>query len=186
MKKIRNYENKILLLIAIVITLVTCLSTTYAFFIYKEYGNNASLESGTIKIAFSNGNNYLNVENFYPVNDEIGMISPYYSDFTVNSTSDDVNIKYEIQIVPNSDNTIDTQYIKVYLTDQSDNEIITVKNYNDLSVASYNEDSKIVYTDTVLGSISKDFRLRVWIDENYVSNVAQDFGFTIYLYAVNE
>ena len=96
--RIRNSRNKlkILLVIAIVVTLITGLSTTYAFFIYRVEGSNVSLETGDIKIAFANGKNYFNVEDSYPVSDSTGKVLPYYSDFTVNATTSDVDIMYEI------------------------------------------------------------------------------------------
>lgn len=185
LKNIRN-KRKILLIIAIFITLLTGLTASYSFFVYRAEGNNVSLESGEIRISFANGKNYLKVENSYPVSDEVGMILPYYSDFTVAATTYDVDIKYQIQIVPNSSNTIESEYVKVYLTDQEDNQITDIKPYSDLEEAEYNENAKMVYEDYMYQSGTKDFRLRVWIDENYNSAAAQDFSFTIYLYAIND
>lgn len=186
MKKLGNSQIKILLVIAIVVTLISGLSTTYAFFIYRNTGSNVSLETGEISITFANDKNYIDVDTSYPISDEMGKVSPYYSDFTIDAITNNVDIRYEIQIVPNSDNTIDSQYIKVYLTDQNDNPLTTVKTYDSLEEADYNNDAKMVYSGYMTKSMSKNFRLRVWIDENYISDVAQDFGFTIYLYSVND
>lgn len=185
--KINNKTKfKVLLVIAIAITLITGLTASYAFFVYRADSKETLIDAGKIKIAFANGNNYLNVENFYPISDYTGKILPYYSDFNIDAITNNIDIKYEIQIVPNDDNTIDTKYIKVYLTDQDDNPLTNVSYYNNLTDASLNEGAKMVYTDYIRKTESKDFRLRVWIDKSYSTKTIENFGFTIYLYAIND
>ena len=176
---------KYLLILGIVLTLIAGIGSTYSFFIYRQEGSNVSLESGEISINYSDNVNYLSVPDAYPVSDEVGKIYPYYSDFTINSVTDKHPIKYEIQIIPNSNNTIDTKYIKVYLTDQDDNPITQPMFYDDLKQATYNTTGKIVDTGFFTTSDTQDFRLRVWIDESYDKNLIETFGFNIYLYATN-
>ena len=177
---------KILLVLAISITLISGLSATYAFFVYRGTGSNVSLEAGDISIDFASGSNSLEVSNSYPVSDDTGMVLPYYSDFTISGTTSEISIKYEIQIVPNKGNTIDEQYVKVYLTDQDDNSITGVRLYDSLENATYNESGKTVYSAYMTSSEVKQFRLRVWIDQSYETTTGQDFGFSVYLYAMND
>ena len=176
---------KYLLILGIVLTLIAGIGSTYSFFIYRQEGSNVSLESGEISINYSDNVNYISVPDAYPVSDEVGKIYPYYSDFTINSVTDKHPIKYEIQIIPNSNNTIDTKYVKVYLTDQDDNPITQPMLYDDLKQATYNTTGKIVDTGFFTTSDTQDFRLRVWIDESYDKNLIETFGFNIYLYATN-
>lgn len=176
---------KILLIVTIVITLVAGLSGTYAFFVYRETGQNVELNSGKISIDFVNDSNYLNVLEAYPVSETTGKIYPYYTDFTITSVVENHPIKYEIQVVPTNNNTIDSDYIKVYLTDTTDTEIVEADFYKNFPDASYNTTGKTIYTDTMTSSTSRTFRLRVWIDESYTRNVSEEFGFNVYLYAVN-
>ena len=176
---------KYLLILGIVLTLIAGIGSTYSFFIYRQEGSNVSLESGEISINYSDNVNYISVPDAYPVSDEVGKIYPYYSDFTINSVTDKHPIKYEIQIIPNSNNTIDTKYVKVYLTDQDDNPITQPMFYDDLKQATYNTTGKIVDTGFFTTSDTQDFRLRVWIDESYDKNLIETFGFNIYLYATN-
>ena len=181
----RNSRLKYLLILGIVLTLIAGIGSTYSFFIYRQEGSNVSLESGEISINYSDNVNYISVPDAYPVSDEVGKIYPYYSDFTINSVTDKHPIKYEIQIIPNSNNTIDTKYVKVYLTDQDDNPITQPMFYDDLKQATYNTTGKIVDTGFFTTSDTQDFRLRVWIDESYDKNLIETFGFNIYLYATN-
>ena len=181
----KNSRLKYLLILGIVLTLIAGIGSTYSFFIYRQEGSNVSLESGEISINYSDNVNYISVPDAYPVSDEVGKIYPYYSDFTLNSVTDKHPIKYEIQIIPNSNNTIDTKYIKVYLADQDDNPITQPMFYDDLKQATYNTTGKIVDTGFFTTSDTQNFRLRVWIDESYDKNLIETFGFNIYLYATN-
>ena len=185
MKNLEKKNLKILLLVAICITLITGLGTTYAFFVYRENGSNVSLVGGEVKVTFVNDNNYLTTGNSYPISDNTGKVLPYYSDFSINTVTDKVDIKYEIQLIPDAGNTIDSKYIKVYLTDQEDNPVTNVLYYDELHEAEYNDDAKAVYTSYITETGTKDFRLRLWIDESYDIKDGEMFGFTINLYAVN-
>ena len=186
MKNLSKKNLRVLLLVAISITLVTCLGTTYAFFVYRGNGSNVSVEAGDINVKFNNDNNYLTTGSSYPISDETGKVLPYYSDFSINATTNDMGIKYEIQVVPDANNSIDPQYIKLYLTDQNDDSITNVLTYNELTKAEYNTNAKLVYTNYITETGTKDFRLRMWIDESYALEEGQTFGFKIYLYAINE
>jgi len=186
MRKLNKNNLRVLLLVAICITLITCFGTTYAYFVYRGNGSNVSVEAGNINVTFTNDNNYLTTGNSYPVSYETGKVLPYYSDFSINATTNKMDIKYEIQVVPDTNNSIDPQYIKLYLTDQNDNSITSVLTYSNLKKAEYNENAKLVYTSYITETGIKDFRLRMWIDESYNLQEGQTFGFKIYLYAVNE
>ena len=186
MKNLSKKNLRVLLLVAISITLVTCLGTTYAFFVYRGNGSNVSVEAGDINVKFNNDNNYLTTGSSYPISDETGKVLPYYSDFSINATTNDMGIKYEIQTIADTTNSIDPSYIKVYLTDQNDNPITDVLTYSELTKAEYNTDGKLVYTSYITKTGTKDFRLRMWIDESYNLQEGQTFGFKIYLYAINE
>ena len=186
MKNLSKKNLRVLLLVAISITLVTCLGSTYAFFVYRGNGSNVSVEAGDINVKFNNDNNYLTTGSSYPISDETGKVLPYYSDFSINATTNDMGIKYEIQVVPDANNSIDPQYIKLYLTDQNDDSITNVLTYSELTKAEYNTNAKLVYTNYITETGTKDFRLRMWIDESYNLQEGQTFGFKIYLYAINE
>lgn len=178
---------KVFLIIGIVLALVAGIGATYSFFIYRKDGGNISLETGEININFANNKNYLTVPDAYPVSDMIGKIYPYYADFTITGTTEIAAIKYEIQIVPDDSNTIDSKYIKVYLTDQDDNVIVEPTIYDNLASVS-DKIGKVVYSSSFpssSSSVSKSFRLRVWIDESYTKNVQETFNFNIYLHATN-
>ena len=180
-----NNRIKMALVTSILCALVLLIGSAHSFFEYKIDGNNIQLESGDLGIRFDGGINYIDIPSAYPISDTIGKIYPYYADFTVSAVIETVNINYELQIVPSENTTIDTKYIKVYLTDQSDNPILGPISYSKLDDATYNTTGKILHVGQFKNSGINCFRVRVWIDEAYRKNVSEIFGFKIYLYAVN-
>lgn len=176
----------VLLIITIAIVIIAGISGTYAFFQQKEVGKEkVELTGGDISLDFVNDNNYISVTNAYPVSTSKGLIYPYYTDFTLNASVATYPIQYEIQIVPDNNNTISTDYIKVYLTDFNDNQVLGITPYNSLTSATYNTGGKVVYSEKITSSTTKYLRLRIWIDESYTESATETFGFNIYLYAVN-
>jgi len=193
-------KEKIFLIVGVFLGLLVLLGGTYAFFRYRDSGSNIALESGSMKISFASNTNYLNIPDAYPVSDTIGKIYPYYSDFTVSGSTKEHPIKYEIQVVSNSGNTIDNDYIKVYLTDTNDNPIDGF-NGGPVTLGSLSNATdklgKVVYSNVLSGNkqndgtyttntINENYRLRLWIDEDYtIKNVKENFSFSIYLHAYN-
>lgn len=164
---------------------------SYAYFVYNKDVAVVDLETGNISINFNNATNKISNVTTQPINDGTGKVLPYYLDFTVNGTTDTEAILYELEIVPNSGNTIDSQYVKVYLTDQNENELLSPFLYTELLDAEKNN-GKALYQDLIEGNIdgtskttTKNYRLRVWIDESYDDVQGGAFSFSVYLYAKN-
>ena len=164
---------------------------SYAYFVYNKDVAVVDLETGNISINFNNATNKISNVTTQPINDGTGKVLPYYLDFTVNGTADTEAIFYELEIVPNSGNTIDSQYVKVYLTDQNENELLSPFLYTELLDAEKNN-GKALFQDLIEGNIdgtskttTKNYRLRVWIDDSYDDVTGGSFSFSVYLYAKN-
>ncbi len=164
---------------------------SYSYFTYNKDIAVVSLDSGDIAINFNNVTNSINILNAIPTSDAMGKMQDNYLDFTVTGTADIETLLYEIQLIPQSGSTIDTNYIKVYLTDQDDNEILSPFLYSELYNCIKN-DGKTLYQDLVQGNsdgttrnYTKNYRLRIWIDENYGEVTSETINYNIYLYAQN-
>ena len=184
----------LIILVSIFSFLMLVGGTSYAYFIYNKDIGEVSVETGNISLNFSNSNN-LSLTNIVPMNDNLGKIVNNYIDFTVNGSVDTERIYYEVYIVPKNTSTMTqnniNNYVKTYLTDQSDVKISNVKLYKNLR-DSTKESGKILYQDIVepnsngtVKNITKDFRLRLWLDEAYTGSQSEIFNFSIYLYAIN-
>jgi len=176
---------KIMLIFGICLTLIAGIGATYSFFVFRKDTSNIELQPGDIAIEFVNNQSYVNVSNAYPISDDIGKIYPYFANFSIEGITSSKPINYEIQISPNIKNTIDTRYIKIYLTDKYDNAIIGPVIY-DLLPDAKDKVGKVIYTSTSKeGNFSDDYHLRVWIDKTYKTNVKENFNYEIYLYSYN-
>lgn len=183
-----NRNKKIIMILSLVLTIVLAISLTYAFFYYGKEGGTIKLETGSISINFENDVNYLTISDAYPKSDSTGMISTDYYDFTVSGSNgkyDDV--MYEIQIEQLEGNTLAEEYVKVYLTDQEDNDLrVEPKSLIDLETSKYNK-NRVIYSDYIYKENQEaDYRLRVWVDEKYTKNVQETFNFKLILYAIND
>lgn len=114
-------KEKVLLVVGLFLVLIVGLGATYAYFNYTGDVGEVYLEAGdNIVVDFKNDVNYIDVDSAYSISDETGMIYPYYLDFEVTGTTSEFPVAYEIQLVLDTSNTINSNYVKVYLTDQND------------------------------------------------------------------
>ena len=184
-------KRNIMIIISILAFIVIIGGISYSYFVYNKDIGNVSVTTGEISIDLSDISGNKTLTSVIPLSDYSGKSSSDYFDFTVNSTVDTEKIYYEVYLLPKTGNTLDTSYLKTYLTDQEDNEIKGVKLYDSLPEGEV-EDGKVIYKGVVdlnnnktTKNESKDFRLRLWLDESYTEQTAKTFEFDIYLYAKN-
>ena len=129
------------------------------------------------------GTNSIHISNKLPLTDESGRTldaSNVNDDilneisFSVESTGDTkIASNYEVYLESDeNDDTIDPNYVKVYLTDgdgkafkdYSGNEVMT---YRNLRVSKSSASGKLLYSGTIFGNQKQEFKLRLWLDETY-------------------
>lgn len=139
------------------------------------------------------GTNSIHISNKLPLTDESGRTldaSNVDDDilneiaFSVESTGDkNISSNYEVYLESDeNDDTIDPNYVKVYLTDgdgkafkdYSGNEVMT---YRNLRVSKSSASGKLLYSGTIFGNQKQDFKLRLWLDETYfLSDTKKEFN----------
>ena len=193
-KKIKN-KNKNIITLGIVSLIIILLGSTYAFFTYSRSVQAFTLTSDIIKAEFISGTNSINITNAYPISDEFALANLdklSYIDFTVKSTINDPNkaISYELYLTGDTTNTLDSSYIKVFLTDENNNKITDPKIYNSLENTTYQADKqtgKVIYIGNNPGIKTNKYRLYAWIDKNYEQNtISKKFKFNLNIYAYND
>ena len=193
-QKLTN-KNKKVLIFGIAFLIIILLGSTYAFFTYSKSVQAFTLTSDTIKAEFISGTNSINITNAYPISDEFALANLdklSYIDFTVSSTINDPNkaISYELYLTGDTTNTLDSNYIKVYLTDENNKRITEPTIYNNLKNTTYQADKqtgKVIYIGNNPGVKTNKFRLYAWIDKDYEQNsVSQTFKFNVNIYAYND
>ena len=139
------------------------------------------------------GTNSIHIYNKLPLTDEYGRTldaSNVDDDilneiaFSVESTGDkNISSNYEVYLESDeNDDTIDPNYVKVYLTDgdgkafkdYSGNEVMT---YRNLRVSKSSASGKLLYSGTIFGNQKQEFKLRLWLDETYfLSDTKKEFN----------
>jgi hypothetical protein len=139
------------------------------------------------------GTDSIHISNKLPLTDESGRTLDASNvdddilneiSFSVESTGDKkIASNYEVYLESEeNDNTIDPNYVKVYLTDgnrkafkdYSGNEVMT---YRNLRVSKSSASGKLLYSGTIFGNQKQEFKLRLWLDETYfLSDTKKEFN----------
>lgn len=139
------------------------------------------------------GTNSIHISNKLPLTDESGRTLDASNvdddilneiSFSVESTGDKkIASNYEVYLESDeNDDTIDPNYVKVYLTDgdgkafkdYSGNEVMT---YRNLRVSKSSASGKLLYSGTIFGNQKQEFKLRIWLDETYfLSDTKKEFN----------
>lgn len=82
------------------------------------------------------------------------------------------SISYELYLVDDDKNNINSQCIKVYLTDENDLPFKyysgrIVPTYFNLRVSKDNPSGKVIFVGDIKGKEKKKFKLRIWVADNY-------------------
>ena len=181
-----------------VFMLVVVIGISYSAFTYSGIGKKENkITTGAITMLYTESDNTISINNALPTTDNTGKTrknAGEYFDFTVKSSiTGNADINYEIAAKEETGNTFSGSNIKYYLTTIDSNgketEVMAPRTY-------YEEPSGNVYTgrpadmmslytgnlknqgDTVI-----NYRLRLWVDENY--NPQNDNGGLTYKVKVN-
>ena len=177
-----NKKTVIVTLIAIISLIVITVGVTYAFFNYAKIGTtDNTIKTGTITFLYTEVSGVgkgISLTEAYPVADSIGKVQVGEGkvfDFKVTSTiSMNSNIDYQVTARKKTGSTLANSAVKVYLTEVNGTEQeLLLSKYSELSqtdkVDSSKFDERILYEDTVpanTANYEKNFRLRMWVDEN--------------------
>ena len=177
---------------------VVVIGISYSAFTYSGLGKKENtITTGAISMSYIESSNTISITNALPTTDSTGKTrktSGEYFDFTVKSSiSGNADINYEIAAKEETGNTFSGDNIKYYLTTVDstgkETEVMAPRTY-------YEEPSGNVYTGRPADMMSLytgnlknqgetiiNYRLRLWVDENY--NPQNDNGGLIYKVKVN-
>lgn len=204
-KKEIKQQSRLLLILALVLLVAVTAGVSYAFFNYTRFGTTDNMiTTGTITFFYDEINqegNGITLTDAVPITDSDGMkltgSNNVFNFRIVATTTSNVNLPYEI--TARKDDTSDDidDSIKVYLS-EVDSETETaapltingdvVKKYSELiqttTPVSDGVVEKTIYTGTIpanSNNYEKNFRLRMWIDEETDFSPTQDeYGNDIY------
>jgi len=179
----KNKKKQIIItLIAIISLIVITVGVTYAFFNYSRTGTTDNVvKTGGITFLYTEVSGVgkgISLTEAYPVADSIGKVQTGEGkvfDFKVTSNiSMNSNIDYQVTARKKTRSTLANSAVKVYLTEVNGTEQeLLLSKYSELSqtdkvdISKYDE--RILYEATVpanTANYEKNFRLRMWVDEN--------------------
>ena len=145
----------IILIILILISILTLIGSSYALLTKKFTSKKLSVEVGTLKVDFTEGN-AITMDNVVPMTDENGMNTTPYT-FTI-TNSGTIDSYYTISNEEDSNNTLDTTYLKYKLV-SNDGYDSGIKRLKDIGTGTY----RIVDERALLKSKSVTYKLYIWI-----------------------
>ena len=145
----------IILIILILISILTLIGSSYALLTKKFTSKKLSVEVGTLKVDFTEGN-AITMDNVVPMTDENGMNTTPYT-FTI-TNSGTIDYYYTISNEEDSNNTLDTTYLKYKLV-SNDGYDSGIKRLKDIGTGTY----RIVDERALLKSKSVTYKLYLWI-----------------------
>ena len=183
-----NKRKKVITISLVIILLMLTIGISFAVWNYGFVGSANTIDTGEVSLELLESNtDIISIENALPISDETGKTLNETFDFAVTTkASRDINIGYEIKIEKLSASSgytsLNDSQVKVYLTDYSNNELISPTKISDLS--DYSLYGKTNTHSKDLTKITDKFKLRVWIDEdtdasNWDSNTNLEYKFKI-------
>ena len=197
MKDNNNNSKQVLLsVLGVAILVVAVVGVSFAAFSYSKTGEKVNtITTGTITMSYSETTNGINLTNALPMSDGVGTglkDENQYFDFTVSATiSGTTTINYAITATKESESTIPDTGVKVYLTDMdgdADTQILAPTKVSELDVTSSDvsgapDDQFLLTSDTFSASSSHDYRLRMWVADDYAAPASsQTFKLRVNVY----
>ena len=171
----------ILLIIGILVVTISSIGVTYSYMKNKTSGNKET-EIGInncAKITLKDNNSTINLENMYPMEEEMGLQTTPY-EFTVSSTCEEYT-GFNLYLTTLTDNGIEDKDIRYAVTDVDDNVLITdlltnKEEANDLTEEEIKEleqglenkrkNTYKVFNNNLYIKEEKTYKLHLWVDEN--------------------
>lgn len=187
-KEENNNKRRIYMLFAAVLLVIVLVGVSYAAILFQGKSDVNSISTGTITMSYSESENGIFLENALPLTDITGKAlsgNGEYFDFTVSTgTSKSLNVPYEINITPGTvtvddrNGALANNQVKIYLSDQSDNEIVAPKLISSLPASTLRNDSLVLYNKTNNPTNARlvvdNYRLRIWIDGDVEASALAD------------
>lgn len=159
-------KRKITFILLIVTIIISLSSITYAIFnvTTSQSGINQISTMKCLELTFSNQENNINLTNTYPMTDERGAKNTPYT-FTLTNNCG-TYVEYTIGLMVDNSSTITDNYIKtMFSLKEESGEAILLTNREEGEKYETNN-TYILKTDGLLSNESKDYSLRLWLDEN--------------------
>ena len=190
-------KELIISIVAVVVLVLAIVGVSFAAFNYSRTGEQVNtITSGAISMQYTETDNVIQIDKALPTTDATGTVrlkEGEYFDFSVSGTiQGTANINWEIaaEDITTAERKIDGSNIKLYLTEVNDSqetEVMSPRVYSENDAA--NEytgrpaGQMSLYATTTNTSFTKNYRLRMYVDEAY--NPQDDGGDLVFTIRIN-
>lgn len=182
--------------LVIIVAALAIVSYSFAKLAFSDESGENKIQTGTIMVTYSESE-ALSILSESGTADETAKISDNYFAFSVKgSATGKITLDYYIYMTPDTNNTLDPTAIKLYLTSvtdtndsvESETEVETLKyitEYKKFDASKYQEsttsEDRLLHQDQFTFNNdntiqTRNYRLRVWLDENYQVEPTNDNG----------
>ena len=183
MNQNKNKKKIIISMFCVLSLMLIAVGVTYSIFTYTKQGDtDNTITTGKLTFLYTENTGTgtgINITNAFPVSDTLGKAyssDDQVFDFKVESEIvGEASIPYEVTVGKTDSSTLDEEYVKLYLTDTTENDeevLLDVTRYNNLPESATEEDEKQIYFDEVEANENylKKFRLRMWIADTDIED----------------
>lgn len=174
----------------LIVAVCFCLSFYVTLYLRKHF-NNTNTKNLIVNYDVSDS---IKISNSLPISNALGKKidesneKQGYDEITIkNPNNSDVKYQIYLKRIKQDAESIDENYIKLYLTDDADNPLSgfeknLIPTYYSLTYLNDKPDSKLLYRGVIKGNTSEKLKLRVWVADTYViTSNKKDFSFKIYV-----
>lgn len=179
----KNKNHNIIIIIGILLLFIVVIYSSYAIFNSSSTSEPNTINTGNIILTFTEGET-VSFDGNNAITDDEGKALENYFEFAASATAENkLKLANYIYAIPDASNTLDAQYVKVYLSlyqDGTETPLTNPTAFNSLTrfnlstmTADNTANNYLIYSNTIdfttteTKSYNYTFRLRLWLDESY-------------------
>ncbi len=184
-------QNKLVLIMFMIAILLIVTGVTYSFYKIRLEGQKTHfVSSDLISFTYKESENKISITNTTPVSDTDGKKGNYFEFSVLSKLIKDMIVNYVVSLTTTSTtNSFEESDIKLYLTDENDNELISPVSIGLLEENPRITNSKVVYANSFTYNEKEQkhtYRIRVWLKDNvdmskYVTKTETENGTNVTL-----
>ena len=165
------------LFLMLLLIFLTFIVSSLSFALFGTYVKNFNnISTGSVLFSYEENSNNISISDMYPTSDAVGKklsdVGQYF-DFSISSKLEANSIgkiTYEISLVPDLENTLDSKYVRINLLENGKDVLFNNKDvvsYNELSDSKIRSGAKVLFVNTVKTDYVANYVFRMWVSSDF-------------------
>jgi len=174
----KNRKVFLVLLLLLLFGLSFLVSSVSFAVLGSKFESNNVITSGSILFSYEEKTRGISILNAYPIHDEDGKKlskdQEYFKfdvSYSLESKKTAEGLHYQISLIPDSNNTLDDRYVRVYLLEDEKEVSLSekmVRSFSELENSSLRNGAKLLLDREVSETFVHHYTLRLWVSKDYV------------------